>query len=230
MEPPLTDSEDNSDTSRVKWKGKGKKEDPSVTEHQNDENWIFNVNPGPVSRLVGAHLHAGWWEHDNSFRKMLFWELLYVELENRVYAGALAYNYYIWNHDGHNRLKSLKRGDRLNEFLRACPGLFLSIRICWRLLLRLWWKDTRGLNHGWCCTSSCSSCSSFLCTKIIVLWFGLQTNCPEYTGLENEWYLTWSYWTHESKCTIVYIEHQNCNPRHVSGLGNWLMSAVHPSS
>jgi len=32
---------------------------------------------------------------------MLPWDLLYVEAENRVYPGALAYEYYIWNCYGH---------------------------------------------------------------------------------------------------------------------------------
>ena len=50
--------------------------------------------------LVGAHLINGTWERDNSFRGMLSWNLLYVEAENRVYPGALTYEYYIWNHHG----------------------------------------------------------------------------------------------------------------------------------
>jgi len=70
-----------------------------MSQRQNDANRILNITPGPVPKLVGTRLIEGRWEQDNSFRGMLPWDFLYVKADNRVYPGALAYKYYIWDRD-----------------------------------------------------------------------------------------------------------------------------------
>jgi len=98
---PPSDKEDYLETPKVRKSGKGKRGGPVVSQQQNNANQILNITPGPVPELVGAHLIEGRWERDNSFRGMLPWDFLYIEADNQVYPGALTYEYYIWDHDGH---------------------------------------------------------------------------------------------------------------------------------
>ena len=98
---PPSDKKDYLETPKVRKSGKGKRGGTVVSQRQNNKNWILNITSGPVPELVGARFIKGRWERDNSFRGMLPWNFLYVEADNWVYPGALAYKYYIWDRNGH---------------------------------------------------------------------------------------------------------------------------------
>ena len=105
------DFEDDEEDTPPRWSKKKrinekeKKRDSSIPQSIQDNNQSANVNAGPISELVGAHLINGEWEHDNSFWGMLSRNFLYDKEENTVYSDALAYEHHVWMCDRHTRMR-----------------------------------------------------------------------------------------------------------------------------
>ena len=99
--PVFSDSDSEESDSEPK-RTKGKKGGPSVPGHIQDANRMANTTVGPIPALLGARFIDGTWERDNSFRGMLPRNFLYDAPTNTVYPGALAYEFYVWDHDGRN--------------------------------------------------------------------------------------------------------------------------------